>query len=188
MSGITTLQQTVESLKYNLPFLLGFIGVLWGIQIINAMLKYRLNIFGIYPRHILTLPNIIFSPFLHGSFSHLMFNTLPLFILANFVMIDGRIIFYKVTAIIILFGGLGIWLFGRKGFHIGASTLIMGYLGFTLFNAFLHHSVLTILLGFVCIYYLGGLLLNLFPAEARTSWEGHVFGFLAGILASYFMG
>lgn len=185
---LAALQQITESLKENLPFLLCFIGLLWGIQIINAILKYRLNILGIYPRHLLGLPGIIFSPFLHGSFSHLIFNTLPLFILTNFVMINGKSMFYQVSAIIILIGGLGIWLFGRKGFHVGASTLIMGYLGYTLFNAVLHHSLLTILLAFVCIYYLGGLLLNLFPAEARTSWEGHVFGFIGGILATYLIG
>jgi len=182
---VRTLQDLVAQMMHNLPFMLMLVAGLWALNIINYLLKYRLNIFGIYPRHVFGLIGIPVSPFLHGDFNHLMFNTLPLFALANFILLQGRTVFYYVSAIIILVSGILVWLFGRRGLHIGASGLIMGYFGYLLINAYFQGTWLAIMLAIVCIYYFGGLIIHLFPTKERVSWEGHVFGFAAGILASY---
>ena len=78
-----------------------------------------------------------------------------------------------------------IWLFGRKAIHIGASALILGYLGYLLMNIYYQGTSLAIGIGLVCIYYFAGLLLSIFPTNIKISWEGHLFGLLAGIATSY---
>lgn len=96
-----------------------------------------------------------------------------------------RNILVAVTLIITFLTGLAVWLVGRKALHIGASGLIMGYWGFLLLNAVINPSVLTVFLIIICLYYFGGFISSLLPEEGN-SWESHIFGFLAGLLTSYF--
>ncbi len=180
-----TLQIVIEAMKANLPLVLWLFAGLWAITIVNALLSYRLNVLGIWPRHPFGLVGIVFSPFLHGDFNHLMFNTLPLFVLVNFILLQGQHTFFCVSIAIILLSGLLVWLFARPGIHIGASGLVMGYWGYLLIHAYYQPSILAIVLAVVCIYYFGSLVINLFPSKAQVSWEGHVFGFIAGIAANY---
>jgi len=181
----SALQNIIASIQHNYIFVLKLIGVLWAIQIINFVLGYRLNFLGIYPRNIFGLPGIVCSPFLHGNFNHLFFNSIPLFVLINLALFNGRFEFYCISIIIILISGVALWLFGRKAIHIGSSTLIMGYFGYLLINAYHQPTMVTVLLALVCIYYFGGLFLALFPGKKGISWEGHVFGFVAGIAAAF---
>ena len=76
-------------------------------------------------------------------------------------------------------------MFGRKALHIGMSGLIAGYFGFLLVNAYNQRTAISILLSIVTLYYFGGILFSLFPKSEKISWEGHVFGFIAGIAASF---
>ncbi len=161
------------------------IAVLWGINIVNALVGYRLNLLGVYPRHLFGLIGIPCFSFLHAGFNHLFFNTIPLLALITFVLINGWHNFVCVSLIIMLLSGAAIWLFGRKAIHVGASSMVMGYWGYLLVDAYQHPSVITLFLGVVCVYYFGSLLFNFFPREERTSWEGHIFGFLAGLAAVF---
>lgn len=174
------------SVQHTAPMVLIFVGIMWAIHIVNALLGYRLNLLGVHPREIIGIPGIICSSFLHGDFNHLFFNSIPLFVLANFVMLDGVYVFYFVTASIILMSGIGTWLFGRRAIHVGASSLIVGYWSYLMVNAILGKTALAIVIGAVSFYYFGALLFSIFPSDLRTSWEGHLFGFLAGI-ATYFL-
>src|SRR5262245_4202100 len=158
-----------SSIQANLTFLLTILGILWGIQVVNALLGYRLNILGIYPRKIISLPGIVFSPFLHGSAQHLFFNSIPLFVLSALLLVGGKQQFFTITLLIIVLCGAAVWLLGRRAFHVGASGLIMGYWGFLLFNAYQERSVMAVMLAFLCLYYFGGLMLNLMPCEERVS-------------------
>ncbi len=179
--------QIFSSIQENFGLLAAIILILWGIQFLNHISGYRLNLLGIYPRTVHGLIGIIAAPFLHGSFQHLFFNTLPLIVLGALVLVNGKPAFLEISAIIMGISGFATWLFGRRALHVGASGVILGYWGFLLFSAYEEQSALTFALGFLCLYYFGGLALNLFPTEEKVSWEGHVFGFFSGILASYLM-
>lgn len=172
--------------QHQLPVIEKMIAILWGIHVVNFLLGYGLNILGIYPRNIFGLVGIIFAPLLHGSFGHLFANTVPFFILANLLLLYGISNFYAVSLIIIVISGLATWLMGRKAVHIGASSLIMGYWAYLLVHAYQAPGILSIILGFICVYYLGGMIGNVFPTQMRTSWEGHLFGLLAGGLAAWY--
>jgi membrane associated rhomboid family serine protease len=171
----------------NLPLVLILIGSLWVIQLVNAGTHYFFNRFGILPRSKRGIIGIVLCPLLHGSFEHLFLNSLFLFILISLVLTYGLSIFIYSTLIIILGGGLLVWLFGRPALHIGASGLAMGYWGFLLLASYAQGGFVAILLGVMCVYFFGGLFFNLFPKDKRTSWEGHLGGFLAGIVAAFLL-
>lgn len=180
------LNQMVASLLKNLSFIGIFIAIFWGIHFLNAILGHRLSILGVYPRKWYSLLGIFCYPFLHANFNHLFFNSIPLGILASLVLLYGTSVFYSVTLIVIVLSGIGIWLFARPGIHIGASGLVMGYWSFLLISAYYQGNTVASLASLiVCVYYFGGLLFHLFPTEVKTSFEAHIFGFLAGIAAFY---
>jgi membrane associated rhomboid family serine protease len=184
---LSTFEYAYTSVQQNMHFLLSIIGGLWVIQMLNSVSGYRLNGLGIYPRRTDGLIGIFFSPLLHGSYQHLFVNTIPSFILSALVLVFGKIFFLKVTFFIPAMSGLATWIFGRPGYHVGASSLILGYWGFLLFNAYLMRSPMSFFLAFLCIYYFGGLVFSLFPQSERVSWEGHLAGFLSGVLTSYLL-
>lgn len=182
---IDQLTYTVNQLLANLPLALMIIAALWLIQLLNWATHYRLNYLGIYPRHVFGLIGIPCSPFIHNSFNHLLFNSIALLAFMILMLLNGVTIFITASILIIFIGGFLIWLFARTGLHVGASALIMGYFGFLIVNAYFAGSVLAILIALVCLYYFGSLFINLFPSNKKVSWEGHVFGFAAGLLTSY---
>lgn len=167
------------------PIALKWLAALWVFNIINWKTGSKLNYFGIYPRHPIGLIGIIFSPFLHANFTHLLFNSIPLFFLSIFMMTFSVPVFYEATVIITLLSGFAVWCVGRKGIHIGASGVISGYFAFLLGMAYQVPSVATFFCAGLAVYYFGGILLSLFPGEAKMSWEGHLTGFLSGIAALF---
>jgi membrane associated rhomboid family serine protease len=182
---IDQLQNIVTLVKVNIPLALELIAALWGLWFLNWILGYRLNYLGIYPRHLLGLIGIPLHPLIHGNFNHLFFNSVPLFVLLTLILTGGIGSLICTTVCITLLSGTGIWLVGRRALHVGASGLIMGYWGYLLVQAYYHPSALSYILAIICIYYFGGLLLSIFPKEQSVSWEGHLFGLLAGIVTVY---
>ena len=169
---IDSILNIISQMQHNLHFVLGFIGILWGIYIINRLLGFRLNLLGIYPRSIWGLPGIFCAPFLHANFNHLFFNSIPLFVLSSLVLLYGKTTFYLVSASIIILSGIATWILGRKALHVGASSLIMGYFGYLVAKAYLQPSAITVIMGIVAIYYFGGLFFAIIPSsEKHISWE-----------------
>lgn len=181
----SALLQIITLMQANSLLALKIIAVLWVIQFANAAVHYRLNILGIQPREIFGLVGIPCSPFLHGSYNHLFFNSIPLFLLLNLMLAYGWHPFVVYTVNIALFGGLMTWLLGRNALHVGASGVIMGYMGFLLMQAIHQRTAYSVILGILALYYCGSILLSLFPSDVKTSWEGHVFGFAAGLAVGY---
>jgi membrane associated rhomboid family serine protease len=175
-----------QSKQYLLPWLY-CIGALWGINILNWVTGSKLNILGIYPRHLIGLVGIVFSPILHQNFTHLFFNTIPLFALGLIILARGLNIFLTVTIIVTVIGGLLVWIAGRRAIHLGASGVVSGYFGFLLATAYTHPSLSSLVLAVLVGYYFGGIFLGLFPQEDKVSWESHLFGFLGGIASAYYL-
>ena len=185
---LTQLNNFAGLMKDNTPIALVIVGIFWVMFFLSKLTGYRLNQLGLYPRSVRGLLGIVSHAFLHGDFNHLFFNSIPLLVLVDFILIQGITVFIQVSLIIILLSGIAVWCFGRRGIHIGASSLIMGYFSYLLVNAYRNPSVSTIILAIVCLYYFGGFLFDLFPREEKVSWEGHLFGFLAGLAAVYYSG
>lgn len=180
--------QIVRQIQTNLHLVAALIACLFIIHFINVIfLKRKLFRLGLLPRHFRGLPGIILSPFLHGNFNHVFFNSIPLFALMNLVLLDGKEIFFIASVSITLLSGTLVWCFGRTAIHIGASGLILGYWSYCLMGIADKGFATGIILGVVCLYHFGTLLMDLFPSDKGTSWEGHLFGFVAGIATYYLL-
>lgn len=162
------------------------VGSLWVIQLFNAASNYALCALGIVPRHPLGLPGILFAPFIHAGFGHLFFNSVPLFLLLTGMLTYGLQQTVCATLTITIVGGLGVWVCGRNAIHVGASGLIMGYMGFILYNGYYAPTLSSWIVAVVSFYYLGSILFSIVPSSDGSSWEGHLFGFLAGVAAAYY--
>ncbi len=171
-------------IKKNLYWILGFVVLIWVIELINFSIGHRLSDWGILPRTVKGLKGIPLSPFLHASLIHIMMNSIPLGVLGGFVILHGRQTFIEISIIIILVSGTALWLFGRSSYHVGASGLIFGYFGYLVLRAWYDRSLKSFIIAFVTVFLYGGIMWGLLPTFSRISWEGHLFGLLAGILAA----
>jgi membrane associated rhomboid family serine protease len=163
-----------------------FTSIFWFIQILNSFIfENKLTDFGILPRSLVGLRGILFAPFIHVGWGHLIANTPAFIILGWFVMWQETSDFYIVTAISMIVGGLGVWLFASgDSYTVGASILIFGYLGFLLLRGYFQRDPFSIFLSIVVFFLYGGAIFGILPVDPTVSWQGHLFGFLGGVWAA----
>jgi membrane associated rhomboid family serine protease len=160
--------------------------VLFAIEGIDRGLGGRLDFeAGIIPRNTYGLDGVFFAPFLHHGFVHLYSNSIPLILLGTFVLAAGTRRFLLSTLVIILVSGLGVWFTGSpNSVVVGASGVIFGYLGLLLMRGLVERSWwnfgVVLLVGLLYGWQLFGIL----PTDERISWQGHLFGFVGGVLAA----
>ena len=164
------------------------IGVLlvamWIIEIIDSvLLDDWAQGGGIHPREVDGLDGILWSPLLHSGFGHLVSNTIPFAVLGGLVAIRGLGRWLSVTLIVAVGGGLLTWMLAGGGNHIGASGIVFGYFGALLGAAFFERRPATMAPALVALLLYSGLLIGFVP-QPGISWEGHLFGFIAGLGAA----
>ncbi|EDX75426.1 peptidase, S54 (rhomboid) family [Coleofasciculus chthonoplastes PCC 7420] len=178
-------QALAREVKTQATILGGLVAVMWGLELIDLIIfQGVLDSYGILPRTIIGLRGILFAPFLHGGLPHLIANTVPFLTLGWFVMLQKTSDFFIVTAITMVVSGLGVWLIGSPGVHIGASGLVFGYLGFLLLRGYFQRNIPSILLSLIVGFLYGGAIWGVLPTVPGVSWEGHLFGFIGGIVAA----
>lgn len=158
--------------------------VIWVVEIVNASQGHNLNAWGIFPRSVYGLVGIPLAPFLHGSYGHVISNSIPFLVLGGLIAFRGRQVLLRVSLVVIGVGGLGVWALGRPALHIGASGLVFGYFGYLVARGWYERRLGSILLAVVVIVLYGGLIVGVLPARGLVSWEAHLFGLIAGILAA----
>lgn len=173
-----------DEIKAHIAILGTIVAAMWLLEFVDIALGGRLNYLDIYPRSTIGLRGILLAPFLHLNFQHLISNTIPFVVMGWFVMLRGIPEFFKVSVIVALASGIGTWLFGSAGLHIGASGVVFGYFGFLLSRAYFERSSLSIALSLAVGLLYGGLIWGVLPGRFGISWEGHLFGFLGGIYAA----
>jgi len=181
----TSLNLIISQTEMNLNTLGIILAVPWFVFLLTTISPGLLYL-GIFPRRIHGIPGILFAPLLHANFNHIFFNSIPLLVLSNFILINGLNYYLWVTLAITLGSGLLIWCFAKPGLHIGASAVITGYWALLVSDIVQQGTLTAIILGMISLYYFAGIFLGVFPGEKGVSWEGHLFGFLAGLGVSYF--
>ncbi len=164
-----------------------FIAALWIIEFVDfSVFGGGLDRLGILPRSAGGLLGILAAPFLHGGWDHLASNTVGILLLGGLTMAVGRREFVTVTLAGLVIGGLGTWLFGRASVHIGASGLVFAYLGYLLLRGWYDRRFGSIALAAAVGWFYGGLVFGMIPGltPAHISWEGHLFGFIGGVIAA----
>lgn len=128
------------------------------------------------------------APLLHADLKHLASNSLPFAVLGALIAIRSWRQFILVTALVALGAGLGAWYFGGVGeTHLGASGLIFGYFSFLVLRGLFERTLVSLLIALAVGFYYGGLIWQVFPQDARISWQAHFFGLLSGVVAAWFV-
>ncbi|EHI11819.1 rhomboid family intramembrane serine protease [Mycolicibacterium thermoresistibile] len=172
--------------------ILTFVALLYVIEAYDAVTGNQLDQNGIRPLDTDGLTGVLLAPLLHGGWEHLMANTGPALVLGFLMTLAGMSRFIFATAIIWILGGLGTWLIGDLGapagvstVHIGASGLIFGWLTFLIVFGFFTRKVWQITVGIMVLLIYGSILLGVLPGTFGVSWQGHLCGAIAGVIAAY---
>lgn len=177
--------KVIATMKQQLTVLGAVAGILLLLEVINVVTGNWLNQFGLLPRHLYSLLFIFTAPWLHATPAHLLTNLLPLLLFMWLTMQWGARLFYKVTLMIMVVSGIGVWLFARGAIHIGASGMLYGYFGFLLLAGFTSGRFRYLLISVIVIALYGGMLVGVLPTQRFISFEYHLFGFLAGLLSAW---
>ncbi|MFL6144709.1 MAG: rhomboid family intramembrane serine protease [Labedaea sp.] len=162
----------------------GFTLLLYLIELLDQILPANLDRFGIEPRSVAGLDGIVWAPLLHHGWGHLLANTLPVLILGFLAMAGGLGQWIAVTATIWVLSGVGVWLSGT-GVTVGASGVAFGWLAFLLVRGIFTRSIGQLAVAVVLFLYWGSMLLGVLPGNPGVSWQGHLFGAAAGVLAAW---
>jgi membrane associated rhomboid family serine protease len=180
------MQEIKRAAGFRAAILFACVVLAWSVELVDRVAYGgSLERYGIHPRDVASLWGILATPLLHAGWVHLAANTVPFVVLGWLVMLRKISDFPVVTALAILVGGLGVWVFGAaNSIHVGASGLIFGYLGYLLARGYFERSVWAVLLGVIALVMYGGVLLGVLPGQPGISWEGHLFGFVGGVAAA----
>jgi membrane associated rhomboid family serine protease len=167
-----------------LALVVGMATLMWAVEVVD-LLAGDLDSAGIRPRDPDGLVGIVASPFLHGSFGHLLGNTIPFVVLGAVIALGGLARVAVVTLIVAGIGGLGTWLVGPAGtVHIGASGIVFGFAAYLVARGAYTRRALHIGVGLIVLAVYGTtLLVGLVPTPG-VSWQGHLFGAVGGIVAA----
>ncbi|WP_236794895.1 rhomboid family intramembrane serine protease [Amycolatopsis sp. GM8] len=165
---------------------LAFTALLYLIELVDTGLHHRLDGEGVVPRTLSGLDGIVWAPVLHGSWTHLFSNTIPILVFGFLAMASGLTRWIAVTALIWVVSGLGVWLTGDSGTStIGASGLAFGWLAYLLVRGIFNKSFGQLVIAAVLLLIWGGTLWGLLPGNPGISWQAHVFGALGGVIAAW---
>lgn len=164
------------------------VAVMWVIEVVDYIGGQRLDRYGIIAHEPDGLIGILFAPFLHNGFAHLMANSVPLLILGFLAAIRGIGRFLGASLIIIVVSGLGVWLTSAPDtLTVGASGLVFGYFGYVVARGLFDRRALDIVLGIVVAVLYYSILWGALPSDPGISWQGHLFGLIGGVLAAWLL-
>lgn len=169
-----------------LKLVVAMIAVMWVTEVVDLAVGHRLDGYGIHPRDVGGLPEIVAAPFLHAGFGHLIANTVPFALMGAAIALGGLARVALVTLVVGVVSGLGVWLVAPSDeVHLGASGLVFGYAAYLVARGVLSRRVIELAVGVAVVAVWGiGLLQGLLPQE-RISWQAHLFGAIGGVIAAY---
>lgn len=177
------MKQYLQSSKISLAIMLACTVIL----ILNTLLPLNLNQFGIVPRSLSHLSGILFAPFLHASWSHLLSNFLPFVILGGLIGLKSRRRFFLLFIIHVISTGSLVWLFARgNSVHIGMSGVIYAFWGYLIVYGLVRRQFVHIVVSLLTLLFYGGLVFGVLPTQAGVSFESHLLGGVVGALSGYF--
>ena len=162
-----------------------FVLLLWIIQFVQWAIDKDFSVYGILPGQIKGLSGIFTAPLIHADFSHLISNSITLFLL-----LFGILYFYRSSAVMVFFiiyimDGFLVWLFARESYHIGASGLVYGFAAFLFFSGLFRKDKRSIALSLLIVFLYGGMVWGVLPTDPKISFESHLFGALTGIVCAF---
>ncbi len=164
---------------------LAFPAILWIVYIASLVANINLDWMGILPRNLLGVLGIVTGPVVHANFSHLLSNTFPLIILGWAIFYFYPKVSYKAFLVVYILTGVFVWLFARQVYHIGASGIVYGFVSFLFFSGIFRKDNKSIAIALIIIFLYGGIVWGVLPGQKGISWESHLFGGIAGVIAAF---
>ena len=161
---------------------LGFVALIWVIQLLDWALDLEPADFGVRPRQLAGLPGIFFAPLVHGGFAHLLANSPPLLVLGTAMLYLYPSAALRVLPAVYLGTGVAVWLFARGSAHVGASGLIYGLVSYIFVAGLIRRDRRAIAASLLVCFMYGALIWGLLPIEPGVSWETHLAAALIGIM------
>jgi membrane associated rhomboid family serine protease len=156
--------------------------LMWVVFFIEFLFAVPFSSFGIMPWEPIGLIGIFSGPILHGSFNHLVSNTVPLLFLGSVLFFFYRNIGGTVFFRCYFWTNIMVWLFARHGSnHIGASGVVYGLAFFLIFFGIFRRDFLSMVISIIVILLYGGIIYGVLPTDPRVSWESHFAGALVGV-------
>lgn len=132
------------------------------------------------------LLGLIAAPLLHGSVEHLVANGIALLMLGTLALTAFPKASVRALPLLWLGSGLGAWLLGQPGsHHLGASGVTHGLMFLLFVLGLLRRDRAAIAAAMLAFAFYGGMLMTILPREAGVSWESHLGGALAGVVAAF---
>jgi membrane associated rhomboid family serine protease len=185
-TGAGDAESVLAEARKALFVMVGFLALLWVIQLINVADSYRLvTEFGIRPRSASSLPDVLTAPFIHLSWTHIEGNSGPLFIFGFLAAYRGVVRFLGLTVLVILVSGLAAWLFApTDSVGVGASGVVFGYLGYILVRGIFDRHVIDLIIGAVMALCFAYQFTVLLPHQG-IGWQDHIGGLVAGVVGGW---
>ena len=167
-----------------IPFL--FLLLMWLVKVIEVNFQISFVRYGVFPQTSDGLKGILFSPFIHKDFTHLINNSYPILILGGMLFAIYRKIATQLFVWLFFIAGFWLWIIGRPSFHIGSSGFIYALASFLLVSGIIRKNPRLTAVSMLVIFLYGSMIWGLLPTKEPISWEGHLSGFIAGILVAIF--
>ncbi len=179
-------QPDIESERFRASALLagGFTVALWAAFALQRRVQFDAGLLGVRPGEVAGLVGVLTAPLAHGGFGHLLANSLPVF-----ALMTGLLYLYRSSALVTLAlvwptANLATWFFARPDPHIGASGIVYGLAAFLFWAGALRRERRAIALALIVAFLYGGSVWGIFPGDPGQSWETHLSGAIAGVLAA----
>lgn len=186
---MTTSDEEKKKIIKSLFFPALFLAIIWIIKFSEFVFGIELVFLGVYPLKWEGLIGIITSPLIHGDWSHLMANTVSVFLLMSFLFYFYKDIATRTFLLIYLLSGIWLWFAGRDSYHIGASGIIYGMASFLFISGLIRKNPRLMALTLVITFIYGSMIWGIFPdffPKKNISWEGHLMGLVAGVIVAVF--
>lgn len=163
-----------------------FVAFIWFVYWIEINFGLNFNKYGVFPRTLSGLRGVLFTHFIHSDTSHLFNNSVPILVLLTALLTFYKEVAFKVLVIGGILSGLLTWIIARDAYHIGASGIIYLLFSFIFFSGIIRKHYRLIALSLIVIFLYGSMVWYVLPIKEGMSWEGHLSGFLIGIILAVF--
>ena len=162
------------------------IWLMFAVRLMEDLEGWNLVFLGVKPLTVEGLPGIVLSPFIHSNWLHFFNNAVSFFILATTLFYFYQEIAYKVFFTIYFLAGAWLWFGGREAWHVGASGWVYGLTAFLFVSGLIRKHIPLLAVALFVVFLYGSLVWGMFPLAENLphSWEGHLWGFLAGLVAA----
>ena len=161
-----------------------FLLIMWTTHLFQFVFNISFIKLGVLPKTYIGLKGIFLSPFIHKDWSHLINNSYPILVLGTLLFYSYKKIAYRIFFLLFIFSGVFLWMIGRQSFHIGASGIIYSLASFLFFSGIIRKNPPLTAISLVVLFLYGSLIWGLFPINKFSSWEGHLSGFITGLVIS----